>query len=191
MSQEDPLESGILPAPTNLVYTPLHPFTEILRRRQWGIGMVEKTPYCALVIPTEASSKANSRKLVYARGGRPLFILSDSAKNCSNMVRRYTDDFVVQQSSKPPLYESCDVAVAMEIYYSTRRKDLDESIVLDAMQGAIYRNDRQVKNKFIRWGLDPVHPRIEIVVWQIGEESLATGHCGGTPGSRKRRKKEK
>ncbi len=191
MSQEDPLKSGILPAPADPVYTVLHPFTEILRRRQWGIGMVEKTPYCALMVSTEASSKANSRKLVYARGGRPLFILSADAKNCSNVVKRHADDFVVKHARNAPLYASCDVAVAMEIYYATRRKDLDESIVLDAMQGAIYGNDRQVKNKFIRWGLDPVHPRIEIVVWQIGEESLATGHCGGTPGSRKGRKKKK
>ena len=41
----------------------------------------------------------------------------------------------------------------MLIYYSSRRPDLDESLILDLMQGVIYKNDRQVKQKNIYWGL--------------------------------------
>ena len=57
-----------------------------------------------------------------------------------------------------------DVEVRAKIYYRTRRPDLDESVILDAMQGLIYKNDRQVKRKVIEWGLDKEHPRAEIIV---------------------------
>ena len=57
-----------------------------------------------------------------------------------------------------------DVRVEMLIYYATRRPDLDESLILDCMQGPIYRNDRQVKQKMIYWGLDKTNPRTVIRV---------------------------
>jgi Holliday junction resolvase RusA-like endonuclease len=57
--------------------------------------------------------------------------------------------------------------VAIEIYYSTRRSDLDESIILDAMQGFIYANDRQIKSKFVTWGLDRDYPRAEIKIAEL------------------------
>jgi Holliday junction resolvase RusA-like endonuclease len=50
------------------------------------------------------------------------------------------------------------------IHYASRRPDLDESVILDAMQGIVYKNDRQVKEKQIYWGLDPQNPRCEILV---------------------------
>ena len=45
--------------------------------------------------------------------------------------------------------------------------DLDESLILDAMEGFIYKNDRQVKEKHIYWGLDKDNPRAEIEVSKI------------------------
>lgn len=55
----------------------------------------------------------------------------------------------------------------MTIFYKSRRPDLDESVVLDAMQDHIYKNDRQVKEKHIFWGLDVLNPRSEILVEAI------------------------
>ena len=57
-----------------------------------------------------------------------------------------------------------DLAVEITIYYATRRPDLDESVILDCMQGFIYENDRQVKEKHIFHRLDKTNPRAEIVV---------------------------
>ena len=62
-----------------------------------------------------------------------------------------------------------DVRVTMFIYYASRRPDLDESLILDLLQGCVYENDRQVKEKHIYWGLDKDKPRAEIIV-----EKLAT-----------------
>ena len=36
--------------------------------------------------------------------------------------------------------------------YASRRPDLDESLILDLLQGHVYENDRQVKEKHIFWG---------------------------------------
>jgi hypothetical protein len=35
------------------------------------------------------------------------------------------------------------------------------------MQGLIYENDRQVKERHAYWGLDPVNPRTEILIERI------------------------
>lgn len=57
-----------------------------------------------------------------------------------------------------------DVSVTITIYYASRRPDLDESVILDCMQGFIYENDRQVKEKHVYHRLDKVNPRAEITV---------------------------
>jgi Holliday junction resolvase RusA-like endonuclease len=64
-----------------------------------------------------------------------------------------------------------DVAVWMRIYYRTRRPDLDDSLILDAMQGKIYVNDRQVKERHVFWALDKDHPRASIAVCQVGQSN--------------------
>ena len=107
------------------------------------------------VIHGEPASKANSRQLVTIKG-RPAFIKSKKARD-------YVKAFGAQvKALKEPVSE--DVEVEMTIYYKTRRPDLDESVILDCMQGPIYVNDRQVKSKIIRWGLDRDDPRSEIEV---------------------------
>jgi len=57
-----------------------------------------------------------------------------------------------------------DVAVEITIYYASRRPDLDESVILDEMQGKIYKNDRQVKVKHVYWHLDRDNPRSHILI---------------------------
>jgi Holliday junction resolvase RusA-like endonuclease len=110
--------------------------------------------HISLEIFGEPASKANSRRLV-SRGGKPLFIKSDKALN-------YADSFK-QQCPKTTPFE-CDVCVEMTIYYASRRPDLDESLILDLLQGVTYLNDRQVKRKVIDWGLDKENPRCLIRV---------------------------
>lgn len=109
----------------------------------------------SFIVLGEPASKANSRKLVRF-GNRPAFIKSQKARD-------YTDTFKLQCPKLDPLMDG-DVSVTMTIYYASRRPDLDESVILDAMQDLIYENDRQVKEKHIHWGLDKENPRAEITV---------------------------
>lgn len=109
----------------------------------------------SFVVIGEPASKANSRKLVRLNG-RPAFIKSDKARN-------YLRDFQWQCKKLHPLMQG-DLAVEITIFYASRRPDLDESVILDAMQGLIYENDRQVKEKHIFHRLDRNNPRAEIRV---------------------------
>ena len=108
-----------------------------------------------LVVYGEPASKSNSRMLVHLNG-KPAFIKSAKA-------RGYERDFKLQCKKIDPLM-SGDVRVDIIIYYATRRPDLDESVILDSMQGFIYENDRQVKEKHIFHRLDRANPRAEIIV---------------------------
>ena len=96
-----------------------------------------------MVIFGEPCSKANSRRLVKSKSGRPLFIKSKKALD-------YVKSFGQQCQFANPLITE-DVSVTIRIYYASRRPDLDESLILDCMQGLVYKNDRQVKEKHIIW----------------------------------------
>jgi len=75
----------------------------------------------------------------------------------------YSDAFKSQAVPIDPLMDM-DVSVTMHIYYASRRPDLDESLILDLLQGVVYVNDRQVKEKHIFWHLDKSSPRTLITV---------------------------
>jgi Holliday junction resolvase RusA-like endonuclease len=108
----------------------------------------------------EPASKANSRKIV--RFGNVSRLIK------SSKALSYSDAFKQQAVPAAQLLTG-DVKVTMVIYYASRRPDLDESLILDLLQGVAYENDRQVKEKHIYWGLDPENPRTEMVIEQIAE----------------------
>jgi len=112
------------------------------------------------IIYGEAASKANSRRLVHF-GGVSRLIKSKKALS-------YKDIFLRQWEPITPLLTG-DLAITMHIYYASRRPDLDESLILDLMQGVVYENDRQVKERHTYWHLDPDSPRAEIEVSCIPE----------------------
>lgn len=105
-------------------------------------------------------SKANSRRVVRF-GGMSRLIKSEKALTYSNIFRQ-------QCPVLTPLLTG-DLAITMHIYYASRRPDLDESLILDLMQGVVYENDRQVKERHTYWHLDPDSPRAEIEVSCIPE----------------------
>lgn len=127
------------------------------------LGRIEPIEFIVL---GEPASKANSRKLVRYNGVSRLI---KSAKALS-----YLDAFLYQCPTLGPLFEG-DVHVELEIHYASKRPDLDESLILDAMQGRIYRNDRQVKRKTVQWGLDRERPRCRIRISPLAG-SLGTGN---------------
>ena len=119
-------------------------------------GQVFEKALAEFVIIGEPCSKANSRKIVKIKG-KTRSIKSDKAL-------AYERDFHSQCPNLDEVIED-DVWVDIRIWYASRRPDLDESIILTAMQGHIYKNDRQVKLKLIvHKGVDKVNPRAAIRV---------------------------
>lgn len=104
-------------------------------------------------------SKSNSRRLVRVGKGRDRRTRSIKSENALN----FAASFVAQCPLLSPLFE-CDVHLDLDIYYPDRRRDMDESLVLDCMQGLIYLNDRSVKSRRVRWGLSKDKPGILIRV---------------------------
>lgn len=114
----------------------------------------------SFVIHGEPASKANNRKLVLI-GGKPRFIKSKKA-------HEYAKYFLGQCPQLTPLLQG-DLRLDITIHYASRRSDLDESLILDLMQGRIYDNDRQIKERHAYWGLDRDNPRAEITVTALRE----------------------
>lgn len=112
------------------------------------------------IILGEPASKANSRRLVRL-GGISRLIKSEKALSYSDMFK--------QQCRQLGTLMTGDLRVTLHIYYASRRPDLDETLILDLMQGLIYENDRQVKERHAYWGLDPENPRAEILIEKIAE----------------------
>lgn len=115
----------------------------------------EELQVIAINILGEPASKANSRRVVRI-GGMSRLIKSAKALSYSDMFK--------QQCPVLPVLMTGDLIVTMHIYYASRRPDLDESLILDLLQGCIYLNDRQVKERHTYWHLDKLNPRSEILI---------------------------
>lgn len=113
----------------------------------------------SLKIFGEPASKANSRRVVRF-GNTSRLIKSEKALT-------YSGAFEQQMQGKSLVPIEGDVRVTMHIWYGSRRPDLDESLILDLLQGHAYLNDRQVKEKHIYWHLDPEAPRTDILVEEM------------------------
>ena len=107
------------------------------------------------IIFGEPASKANSRRVVRF-GSMSRLIKSQKALDYSEMFKQ-------QVRTITPLITQ-DVRITLHIFYASRRPDLDESLILDLLQGVLYVNDRQVKEKHVYWGLDKDNPRTEILL---------------------------
>lgn len=114
----------------------------------------EEPSSITFIVEGEPASKANSR-----RWTGKLFIKSKKALS-------YGDAFRLQCPKMDPLM-SGDLRVVMNIFYASRRPDLDASLIFDLMQGFVYTNDRQVKEQHLYWGLDKERPRAEITVEKL------------------------
>jgi hypothetical protein len=117
-----------------------------------------------LVILGEPASKANSRRIVNIRG-RMVPIKSQKALD-------YVGSLRLQAAAQMSAMIEGDLRVEMMIHYASRRPDLDESVILDALQGIAYANDRQVKQRMTYWGLDKDMPRAVIRITQCDLEDV-------------------
>ena len=95
----------------------------------------------------------------------------------------YADTFRAQLPPHPMPYVG-DVKIEIDVWYASRRPDLDISLILDLLQGHAYVNDRQVKEQHARWHLDPERPRCVIVITALPGDDQAGG------GGRNKRKRK-
>ena len=97
-------------------------------------------------------------------GGKPRFIKSKKAL-------QYSKDFDLQCPTRKEIFDT-DLVIAMKIYYKTRRPDLDESLILDLLQGKVLKNDRSIKTKYVEHGLDKNDPRTVLVISTLDNKDL-------------------
>jgi Holliday junction resolvase RusA-like endonuclease len=115
-----------------------------------------------LILHGEPASKANSRRLVTIRGQARL-IKSQKALDYVAAVKRTYPPLV-------PLLEG-DLRMTADVYYATRRPDLDVSLILDALQDIAYKNDRQVREMHLYHHLDRENPRAEITLEEMHDDN--------------------
>ena len=115
-----------------------------------------------LILHGEPASKANSRRLVTIRGQARL-IKSQKALDYVAAVKRTYPPLV-------PLLEG-DLRMTADVYYASRRPDLDVSLILDALEGIAYRNDRQVREMHLYHHLDRENPRAEITLEEMHNDT--------------------
>jgi Holliday junction resolvase RusA-like endonuclease len=124
-----------------------------------------------LVIHGEPASKSNQREIVtFGRGEkkRPALIKSKKA-------REY------ERAAIPQVLAQCaragwrclavgKVRATIRVFYASERPDLDESVILDVLQGIVYSNDRMVRERHTFHGIDKANPRAEIEIEPIVEQ---------------------
>lgn len=108
-----------------------------------------------VVILGEPASKANSREIVMF-GRKPAVIKSRKARDYERMAS-------LQVRVLPQLLQG-KLRATIRIWYATERPDLDESLILDVLQGRIYENDRQVRERHVYHAIDRKNPRAEIII---------------------------
>jgi Holliday junction resolvase RusA-like endonuclease len=113
------------------------------------------------VIEGEPASKSNSRQIVRIKN-RLVPIKSKKALN-------YERCFAASAPKIDPLIEG-DVMLFCHIFYASYRPDLDESLIMDCLEGVAYKNDRQIKAKLILHGIDKTNPRVVVRVGRIERE---------------------
>ena len=107
------------------------------------------------VIKGEPASKANQRRVVLV-GKYPRVIKSKKAID-------YLKSFALQCPVLDELITD-DVEMEVEIWFASRRPDLDGavSLIMDALQDRVIKNDRQIKVIKAYWNLDRENPRSRI-----------------------------
>jgi Holliday junction resolvase RusA-like endonuclease len=115
-----------------------------------------------LILHGEPASKANSRRLVTIRGQARL-IKSQKALDYVAAVKRTYPPL-------SPLLEG-DLRMTADVFYASRRPDLDVSLILDALQDIVYRNDRQVREMHLYHHLDRENPRAEITIEEMHDDT--------------------
>lgn len=136
------------------------------------------------MIPGEPASKANQRQLVTFGGawvkphwhdvvapipelaaliskakkigGTPRLIKSKKAQAYAESVREHAPQI-------DPLLEG-ELHLFVFTWYATQRPDLECEVLRDALEGIVYKNDRQLRSVAMEHGIDRENPRSLVIV---------------------------
>jgi Holliday junction resolvase RusA-like endonuclease len=122
--------------------------------------VAEELQSISQIIYGEPASKANSRRVV-RYGGVSRLIKSVKALSYSDVFKQQCKPLTTMMTG--------DLKITLHIWYASRRPDLDESLILDLLQGLVYANDRQVKERHCYWHLDPKNPRTFFYIEKMEE----------------------
>lgn len=104
-------------------------------------------------------SKSNSRRMI-----RPGLVIKSKA------ALEFEQSALLQlkkpMRNRKPFVDN--VACEFEVYYQSRRSDLDTSLIRDILQKAgVYLNDRQIEQVLETKHLDKTNPRVDITVYEL------------------------
>ncbi len=125
-----------------------------------GGAPVDRPGRVRVVIRGEVASLKNSRRHVPGKSGagRKFAVCLPSEK-----AERWMKSAREQVPIRSPLLAG-PLVMFVRCFYSSERPDLDESAVMDALQGRVYGNDRQIREKHVYHAIDKANPRVEVVI---------------------------
>lgn len=120
------------------------------------------TPITFTILGEPASAK-NSRRIVHLyAGGNPRVIKSEKALAYAKAVKGPA--IIACIGRVMPLFPAGRLSITATLYYASERPDLDGELLCDALQGIIYTNDRQLREKHFFHRIDKLNPRAVVTV---------------------------
>ena len=111
----------------------------------------------------KCASKANGRQLVKRKCKVKGRVITISIK--SDAALQFVKD--LKKQIRKRVFLEGDLKAIFNIYYPSKRNDLDESLVMDGLEGLLYKNDRQIKKKVVEKFWDKENPRVEFEIEEI------------------------
>ena len=117
--------------------------------------------WCATILD-QPRSKANSRRILKNRRTGKMF--SAKNENCLDYAHSVHMQALV---CRPPRLLLGPLSFKAVLFYPNRRSDLDPSLLIDSLQGAVFKNDRQIVHMNLSRLLDKDNPRAEIEIEEM------------------------
>jgi crossover junction endodeoxyribonuclease RusA len=116
-----------------------------------------------LILPLPPSVNSYWRSVPATRNRRARVLISENGRRFKDACR-----IAGYAQCRKPL--EGEVSVAGVVYFRDRRRDLDNTLkpLLDALQGIVYANDRQIARIELVRAYDQKRPRVELTVAPIG-----------------------
>lgn len=127
---------------------------------------LDRTPplrWWSATIEGEPASKANSRRVV-RRGRFTRVIKSQKALDYVAQLREQIAPLPPEKMLRGRL------CLTAHVFYVSNRPDLDISLILDALQGIVYLNDRQVREMHLHHHIDRVQPRTRLHIAETTDD---------------------
>jgi Holliday junction resolvase RusA-like endonuclease len=113
-----------------------------------------------LTLYGQLASLKNSRQMVYV-GGKPRLIPKKEAV-------QWEKDAIAQIPVDHRVGLEGPIRLTCEVYYASRRPDLDIALLMDTLQHAeVIKNDRQIQEIHATKKLDADNPRVELLLEEL------------------------